>query len=246
VVVSEAFMDEECERLLESITRDFSESDRDFLKDEINSTLRELSISRSRLSFIPSSVYLLAKCPANTDAPLSLADIDERVHEWIDLARHESGDPVSDKVLFRSWKSTLTYLKREGIFQECRVTPQIIIYGYWDALMTRWKEFHRFTDLYSISYDLDEIMDLVDRILEGEDMRLNLVGKNPYVTAAAVCYIIGFLKEYNFTQMFLAMFFNITEPAIRHRWVLLVGETYAYREDRLRGLKERIGWKNNE
>lgn len=233
--------DEEREDLFNFILSDFSESDKAYLRKRVEEVLSSDEISfrgRAICSFIPASIFLLAKCPANADVPLSIAEISKRVDGWLEVSRNERSRFYSHKVL-KTWKKTLTYLKRLGIFDVCRVTPRTIIRLRFGDAIEGWNP--------TLRYDLNEIMKLVDGILGGEETRLQTMGKNPYTIAASVCYIIGLLKGYNFTQNYVSNQFNVTKGALRNRYFALTGSTsfhygnHQNTKERLDFIRRKIG-----
>lgn len=154
--------------VVDKICYDFPDADKEFLKREISEKLPIIATRRRSIVLqITTLVYLLSKCPSNSDRPLSLKEI------YLRYAMVEK--PIQISTFFNAIKDA----KSKGI-QSCRLTPEIIITS---------KKGNLANFLNISEEEINEIIDRAVKIVKHEEVRKKLSGRNPYVTAATAVYL---------------------------------------------------------
>lgn len=194
--------------LFNQILGDYTPSDREFLKRNIEEKLSTVDISGLPLiRFIPASIYLITKCPTYSDIPVPLGKIIWEVDSYI------KKNPYANHTL-GNWRKQITYLARQNLFKDCPVTPETIIEGSTSRLF---KDCCEFSDQVYSDETLSKFKQLSSKLYT-DWVKLNTMGRNPYCVVAGIYYIASRLMGLNFTQRNFSYFFKISDPALRQNY----------------------------
>lgn len=177
---------------------DFTKLDQAFLTSEIIDKIENISVNmkgRSYTLMTSAFIYLLSKCPANSDKPLQYREVYRRY-----LA---TGEGLSEAAFF----DAISILRNAGV-ETCRITPQMIINSHKDDLIAMGGQF-------GISQiDMGGMIDLAIAVVNDPKLKWDLAGRNPFALAAAAVYMSR--GELPVTQDMISGVFNITEVSIRN------------------------------
>jgi transcription initiation factor TFIIIB Brf1 subunit/transcription initiation factor TFIIB len=180
---------------VDKVCYDFSETDKEFLKSEITKKLTTIKTKgRSYHIQTAAMVYLLSKCPANSEKPLQFKEV---------FSRYCSVDGHAGITAFYD---AISFVKENGV-QSCRITCEMVINSKKDALM-------KFAENSKIPQtDMEGV--IANAIDLSRKNKLAMQGKNPFVVSATdIYYSRG--KCNAITQRMLSEIFHVTEVSIRN------------------------------
>lgn len=160
--------------LVDQICLEFSDNDREIIKIEIYKKIHNIDfIGRSWNDIIVSSIYLMSKCPANADYPLSITTISSRyssVNNWA------------------NWKRSVSFLRETGVFPPvCLITVEQILISRIDELRDIIvKKNQSDMDRNKIDEFIDKIVDKAIEISRKKSFRLLMIGRSPYTVTAGL------------------------------------------------------------
>ena len=172
---------------------DFSDSDKSFMKSEIIKKSKEIPniVGSSYITHIGAMIFLMAKCPANSNFPLKETVVLERLTK----IQHTS---VS------SFRDAIVRLKQAGM-ETCRVTYEI-------AILSRKNEL---TNMYQImSLDISDTIEKAIQLSKTEPIRRSMMGRHPYAVAAGLIYACQ--PAHGLRQHEIVKIFEITEVSLRN------------------------------
>jgi transcription initiation factor TFIIIB Brf1 subunit/transcription initiation factor TFIIB len=183
--------------VVDIICYDFSESDKMFLKHEIGEKIGLANFrGRAYHVTIAALIYLLSKCPANSETPLQFKDVYTR------YSKVDGHDQI--RCLYDAVKDA----KEAGV-QSCKITCEMVITSKKDALL-------KYAEEKKIPQD--EIRDIMSKSIDFtklEAVKREMIGKNPFVVSAASFYLHR-NQNTNITQDDVGYIFNVTPVSIRN------------------------------
>jgi hypothetical protein len=172
------------------------ESDRAYLSKEIAEKLKDIDLrGRSLDVVVAATLYLVGKCPSNSDKPLKYSEVFNRYKQ-----AHPNG------IRMRTFYDTILYLKECGI-STCQITPEIILQTRKESVCTTCN---------LTPQEFEEISMVSNIIFKKPEVKKMLMGKDPYSFTAGIFYYLGKTRYPNkVTQAQLALSFASTEVSIR-------------------------------
>jgi len=181
--------------VINAVCYDFSESDKQFLYNEV--CTRMPILHRTGHGFVEETaalIYLLSKCPANSDKPLKFSEVYKR---YSTLPVHFPEDKL---------RVVISAMRVNGV-KTCRINYDTVIQSHKNELYEK-------AETKGISRPImTEAIDHAHRILKDPRIRVMCIGRNPYVVVAGVLY---YCTNKSFIQIDYANIFKITTPSIRY------------------------------
>lgn len=212
--------------LIRKICFDFSDDDKGYLKEELYNKLSVYDMRRKGLALkqvILGSMYLISKCPANADKPLSLKEVSERGNMSI-----------------RSLRKGVRKLREDNVFpMVCRISYRQIILAKKDIIHESILKFHKevFKDenefwikQNKLLNTINELLDRAIKVCNDQEFRFLVMGRNPYVISQALVYCVLLNKEYTtLTHTELEKIFGCSSQATRNV-IRIIDRDYKHKE----------------
>ena len=165
---------------------DFTDIDKLFMISEINKK-KNLFVGPGSIwiSNICAMIFLIARCPANSDFPLKETQILERIK----LIKHISRS---------SFSKILNKLKLAGL-ESCRITYEIILLSSKDKLLKIYNK---------ESIDISGTIEKAICLSKTEKIRKIMLGRNPYSVSAGLIYYCH--TGHKLSKIQLSTIFNIS------------------------------------
>jgi hypothetical protein len=146
------------EKYVDVLCEDFSPADIDYIKKSIVELYTQKAFTEVLVG-VASAIYLMSKCPANTDVPLSISEITKRVNTIAPRPRSSI---------------SLTISKLSTKIKTCRITPEMLIVANRRELL----------NIVSENTISNAII-----LSKNSDFKREFIGRNPYVLSASLIII---------------------------------------------------------
>lgn len=167
--LSENELGDKIQFYVNKICIDFTEQDKKHLINEIKKTkIRLLFYGFTHETLIVAHIFLLAKCPANSDKPLNIREIYRRLRK------------INPDINISILNSAVYRLRDVGV-ENCKITPENTINSFKDKLI----EFYN-----KLGLDGLEIINKAIEKSRDPIIKRKTIGRNPYVLGASLIRIV--------------------------------------------------------